>query len=331
MAESRPTRSGFLWPGATGSRCCGPGSRSGWRSSVTVMLPGPARERPRVSASSASTTSSGTRPSRSSPGNFRRTPMPCSGRRSLAQPGPQNKCLQGLALGTSGSSGIASPGSPATSLVDPRPLPRRSAPVLVLASFSAPKCWRPSNTKTASACGTATGMPRRKSRPATACSPRQLRLRASSPPASPRRQPKPWDRCYAIATPKRAFNIFINVTSLARSHERERQPGSSIMVFSPAALAAALLDLDDSEIINRYLNDLDNIFPGFSGHIIEAHVRRWPLGLAYCFPGRGRIQKALTRPGERIHLAGDYLGTFYTETAVETGWKAANTILRALA
>jgi protoporphyrinogen/coproporphyrinogen III oxidase len=143
--------------------------------------------------------------------------------------------------------------------------------------------------------------------------------------------PQPWDRCYAIATPKRAFNVFFNMTSLARSHERERQPGSSIMVFSPAALAATLLDLDDSEIIDRYLKDLDDIFPGFSGHIVEAHVRRWPLGLAYCFPGRGRIQEALTRPAERIHLAGDYLGTFYTETAVETGWRAASTILRALA
>ncbi len=143
--------------------------------------------------------------------------------------------------------------------------------------------------------------------------------------------PQPWDRCYAIATPKRAFNVFFNMTSLARSHEHERQPGSSIMVFSPAALAAALLDLDDSEIIDRYFKDLDDIFPGFSGHLVEAHVRRWPLGLAYCFPGRGRIQQDLTRPAERIHLAGDYLGTFYTETAVETGWRAANTIMRALA
>jgi oxygen-dependent protoporphyrinogen oxidase len=143
--------------------------------------------------------------------------------------------------------------------------------------------------------------------------------------------PQPWDWCYAIATPKRAFNVFFNMTSLARSRERERQPGSSIMVFSPAALASALLDLDDSEIIDRYFKDLDDIFPGFSGHMVEAHVRRWPLGLAYCFPGRGRIQEDLTRPAERIHLAGDYLGTFYTETAVETGWRAAKTILRALA
>jgi protoporphyrinogen/coproporphyrinogen III oxidase len=142
--------------------------------------------------------------------------------------------------------------------------------------------------------------------------------------------PQPWDRCYAVATPKRSFNIFVNVTSLARSREREREPGSSIMVFSPAELARALLDLDDDQIIDRYLQDLDDVFAGFSGLMVEAHVRRWPLGLAYCFPGRGRIQEALTRPAERIHLAGDYLGTFYTETAVETGQRAADTILRSL-
>lgn len=142
--------------------------------------------------------------------------------------------------------------------------------------------------------------------------------------------PQPWDRCYAIATPKRAFNIFLNTTSVIRAREQVRQPGSSLMVFSPASLAAALLDLDDRQIIDRYLNDLEEIFPGISGLVVEAQVRRWPLGLAYCFPGRGRIQAALTRPAARIHLAGDYLGTFYTETAIETGSRAAATILHHL-
>jgi protoporphyrinogen/coproporphyrinogen III oxidase len=143
-------------------------------------------------------------------------------------------------------------------------------------------------------------------------------------------EPQRWDRCYAIATPKRTFNIFFNMTSLVRSRERERQPGSSVMVFSPAELATALLDLDDSQVIDRYLRDLDSLFSGFSELVVEARVRRWPLGLAYCFPGRGRLQEALTRPAERIHLAGDYLGTFYTDTAVETGWRAADFILQAL-
>ena len=142
--------------------------------------------------------------------------------------------------------------------------------------------------------------------------------------------PQPWDHCYAIAAPKRAFNICLNTTSLIRSREQTRQPGSSIMVFSPAALATALLELDDQQIIDRYIKDLEDIFPGFSRLVVEAHVRRWPLGLAYCFPGRGNIQAALTLPGARIHLAGDYLGTFYTDTAIETGSRAASTILRDL-
>ncbi len=143
--------------------------------------------------------------------------------------------------------------------------------------------------------------------------------------------PRPWDRCYAIATPGRAFNIFFNVTSIARAEETVRRPGSSIMVFSPAQLAEQLLHCEDSEILERYLRDADEIFPGFRSSVSEAHVRRWPLGLAYCFPGRGRLQPSFNRPLGRIWLAGDYLGTFYTETAITTGWRAADAILAELA
>ncbi len=139
--------------------------------------------------------------------------------------------------------------------------------------------------------------------------------------------PAPWDRCYAIATPGRSFNIFINVTSVARSAEPQRRPGSSIMVFAPADLAAQLINLDDAAILDRLLRDADDIFGGFRSHVREAHVRRWPLGLAYCFPGRGRLQAALTQPLDRLWLAGDYLGTFYTETAITTAWQAADGIL----
>ena len=140
--------------------------------------------------------------------------------------------------------------------------------------------------------------------------------------------PQRWDSCYAIATPKRRFNVMFNMTSLARSREKTRQPGSSIMVFSPAQLADELLELDDAEILERFLADLDDLFAGFPGLVTEAHVRRWPLGLAYCFPGRGKLQAALTRPLDRLHLAGDYLGTLYTETAIRSGLSAAAAIRR---
>lgn len=102
------------------------------------------------------------------------------------------------------------------------------------------------------------------------------------------------------------------------------------MVFSPAELADPLLQRDDDEVIGVYLGDIDEVFPGFSRLVVESRVRRFPEGIPYCFPGRGRLQSALMRPQDRVHLAGDYLGTFYTDTAVETGWRAANRILKAI-
>lgn len=143
--------------------------------------------------------------------------------------------------------------------------------------------------------------------------------------------PQVWDDSYAIATPKRAFNVFFNMSNIVRAAEHTRGRGSSIMAFSPARFARPLLERSDEEILATYYRDLDDIFPGFPGLVEEAHVQRWPQGLAYCFPGRGRLQPTLTRRSSRIMLAGDYLGTWYTETAVQSGFAAAQDILSSLA
>ncbi|MFD1545860.1 protoporphyrinogen/coproporphyrinogen oxidase [Nonomuraea guangzhouensis] len=135
--------------------------------------------------------------------------------------------------------------------------------------------------------------------------------------------PQRWDDAYAIATPKRAFNVLLNMSNVVRGAESERQPGSSLMVFSPAGLARTLLDQSDEEVLRRYLDDLDQILPGLGDSVAEAEVQRWPEGAPYCFPGRGAIQPALTRPTGRVFLAGDYLGTLYTETAIQSGFTAA--------
>jgi len=132
-----------------------------------------------------------------------------------------------------------------------------------------------------------------------------------------------WDDAYAIATPKRSFNVALNMSSVARGFEAARQPGSSIMTFSPASLARTLLELDDDDIRRIYLNDLDHVLPNFTDHVVEAEVQRWPTGAPYCFPGRAKLQPQLTRRGGRVFLAGDYLGTLYTETAINTGLSAA--------
>lgn len=132
-----------------------------------------------------------------------------------------------------------------------------------------------------------------------------------------------WDGAYGVATPKRSFNIALNMSNIARSVETERRPGSSIMTFSPGTLARQLLERDDDDIVKTYLADLDEVLPGSAGNVVEAEVQRWPTGAPYCFPGRGKLQQALTRRDGRVFLAGDYLGTLYTETAIQTGLSAA--------
>ncbi len=136
--------------------------------------------------------------------------------------------------------------------------------------------------------------------------------------------PQPWDAAYGIATPKRSFNIVLNQSSLVRGSETTRQPGSSIMAFSPASLGRTLLAKSDEEILRIYTDDLNQVLgSGFGGSIVEAQVQRWETGAPYCFPGRGALQPTLTRRGSRVILAGDYLGTLYTETAISTGLSAA--------
>ncbi|MBR8640429.1 FAD-dependent oxidoreductase [Streptomyces tuirus] len=132
-----------------------------------------------------------------------------------------------------------------------------------------------------------------------------------------------WDDAYAIATPKRSFNVALNHSNIARGHEPERQPGSSFMTFSPGSLARELLEQDDDSVLRVYLEDLDQVLPGFAEQVVEAEVQRWPTGAPYCFPGRAKLQPTLTRHSGRVLLAGDYLGTFYTETAIQSGLSAA--------
>ncbi len=135
-----------------------------------------------------------------------------------------------------------------------------------------------------------------------------------------------WDDIYSFATPKKSFDVLIHSSNLVHSLSKKRTPGSTFMTFSPAGRGQALLEKTEEEIIDIYLKDLNEMFPGFSEKVVEAHVQKFPLGSAYIFPGRAKIQPTLMKPDGRLHLAGDYLGTLYTETAIQTGFNAAQDI-----
>lgn len=135
---------------------------------------------------------------------------------------------------------------------------------------------------------------------------------------------RPWDDIYAIAAPKRSFAIALNQASIVRGSESVRKPGGSFMTFSPASLGKALLDKSDDEVIQTHLADLDQVLGhGFADSVVEAKTARWKVASPYCFPGRAKLQSTLMRGAGRVFLAGDFLGTLYTESSITSGFSAA--------
>lgn len=138
--------------------------------------------------------------------------------------------------------------------------------------------------------------------------------------------PMPWDGIYALATPRRSFSMLFNIANVLRARGHPRQPGGTLMVYAAAGLARALSGLDDTEVAERFTADLRELYPQTEGIVGEVMIQRWERGLPYPRVGRSSLQGALTRPLGALHLAGDYLGTWYTETAVQTALAAAAAI-----
>lgn len=143
-------------------------------------------------------------------------------------------------------------------------------------------------------------------------------------------EPMPWDGTYALATPKRSFGMLFNIANVLRVPGAPRAPGGSLMVYAAASLARRLEGLDDDGVRERFLADLYELLPQARGLVADVVIRRWERGLPYPKVGRSLLQPALTRPVGRVHLAGDYLGTWYTETAVQTALAAAMAVRRDL-
>jgi protoporphyrinogen/coproporphyrinogen III oxidase len=138
----------------------------------------------------------------------------------------------------------------------------------------------------------------------------------------------PWDDLYALATPKRSFSMLFNTANILRTAGAPRLPGGSLMVYAAAGFARRLADLDDAAVAECFQDDLATLYPESRSIVSEVVIRRWERGLPYPRVGRSRLQAALTQPLGPIHLAGDYLGTWYTETAIQTAVAAAAAIRR---
>lgn len=142
--------------------------------------------------------------------------------------------------------------------------------------------------------------------------------------------PMPWDDLYALATPKRSFSMLFNTANVLRRGGAPRAPGGSFMVYAAAGFARRLDALDDEAVRERFLADLHAVLPLTRGIVEEVVIERWDRGLPFPRVGRSALQPALTRSLAPVWLAGDYLGTWYTETAVQTALAAATAVAATL-
>jgi oxygen-dependent protoporphyrinogen oxidase len=143
-------------------------------------------------------------------------------------------------------------------------------------------------------------------------------------------RPMPWDDLYALATPKRAFNMLFNTVNVLRPRSALRAPGGSLMVYRAGHAALTMFEQSDTAVEQAFLDDLYAIYPDARGIVSETIMLKLPRMLPYAAPGRAALQPALERPLGRVHLAGDYLGGVYTDTAISSGQEAALTVRAAL-
>ena len=141
----------------------------------------------------------------------------------------------------------------------------------------------------------------------------------------------PWDDLYSILTPDKSFNMFFNHANFMRSGSASKQ-GSVIMVYAGGDRARALLDLDEDAIRDRFLDDLDDLYPQVRGIIAETMVKKWAHAGPFAAPGRWRAQAALEHGvGNRLFFAGDWVSEFVSmETAARTAVDAAQAVRRTL-
>ncbi|MEP4030859.1 NAD(P)/FAD-dependent oxidoreductase [Roseibium polysiphoniae] len=132
------------------------------------------------------------------------------------------------------------------------------------------------------------------------------------------------ERTYAISTPQAAFSVLFNQATNRFSVEGHAR-GGSLMMFAGAERAAALLSLSDDQIVTTFMDDLKRLVPSIC-KIINPTVTRWESGAPFAFPGRSGLQPELTRPLERVALAGDYLEFPNMEAAINSAHEAVERV-----
>lgn len=134
--------------------------------------------------------------------------------------------------------------------------------------------------------------------------------------------PRPWDDLYAVAVPDRSFCMLFNPANPLRRGP-VRQPGGSLVAYSVADRAEALLDAPDAVIEELYLNDLARLFPDIRSIVDQVVIQKWAYGTAKRYRGRSADVDVLAPGYGRIGFAGDHMLSVRAIDTTESGTAAA--------
>jgi oxygen-dependent protoporphyrinogen oxidase len=116
-------------------------------------------------------------------------------------------------------------------------------------------------------------------------------------------------------------------------HSKRKNQGFLINVMLTNTYAKTNFHLSDEEIYQEIKADVEKQFPSLYLHIHNKKIFRWQYAMP-CTPiGRAKLVKEYydTRNhNNRIWLAGDYLGFPWTDSAAQTGLKAANLVCQSI-
>jgi protoporphyrinogen/coproporphyrinogen III oxidase len=139
--------------------------------------------------------------------------------------------------------------------------------------------------------------------------------------------PQPLEDVYGLFIPRSERRVLSAVSIESNKHSGGVPSGELLNAMLSGEAGARLLHAPDHEVLTPVFAELDTYFPGISEDVRFVRLYRWSHAEPMSPVGRSRAiarYRAGFSPERRIALAGDYVGTPFTEGAAESGlWVAA--------
>lgn len=122
--------------------------------------------------------------------------------------------------------------------------------------------------------------------------------------------PAPWAELSAAWTPELAFSMCLH----AKTDDPRADGRTAVHLLAIGPWAQALRDCSDEQVLDRFGESFECVFPAARGRVESRALLRWTEGATMPLPGYDRHVPALLAPLGRIFFAGDHVGFVDAET-----------------